>query len=342
MDSIEPGDVTFVVCVESGAYESMAVTMVASLRAFGGRLASAPVLAITPRLGPGLARSTRRSFAELGVSHVRTWHLRRAWFNFYPKVWVLADAERLATTKSVVYVDSDILFLGEPTELMLPAGAVVAGCPRDSGIVGSPGPDGPYESAWRRAGDAVGLVVDDLPWIEPHDGSARIRFYLNAGVVVVRRGADVTRLWLGCTEEIFRHRVDFGVWREQFHEQVALGLAIVRFRLPYRPLPWSHNYGIDSSFPDALESDELARVSVLHYHDQLRPEHWEHTVDRLREVHPNVGEWLARQGPIVDPSSRLARLLRRWLAFVRHWLRRLYRLPDWLVRRRLGRRSVTD
>ena len=337
-----PEDVTFVVCVESGAYESMAVLMVESLRRFGGRLASAPVLAITPRLGPGLARSTRRRLTELDVTYVRTWHLRRAWFSFYPKVWALEDAERLATTELIVYVDSDVLFLAEPTEFMLPAGVAVAACARDDGIVGLSGPGVRYEHAWRRACAAVGLAVDELPWVEPQDGTPRIRFYLNAGVVVVRRGADFTRGWLSCTEAIFRHRVDFGVWREQFHEQVALGLTIVRFGLSYRLLSWSHNYGIDSSFPDALESDELARVAVLHYHDQLRPEHWSRTVERLREVHPEVAAWLATRGAVVDPASSLGRGIRRWLASVRHWRRRLYRFPDWLVRRRLGRVPIGD
>jgi hypothetical protein len=329
--------VTFVVCVESGLYESMAILMVESLRRFGGRFAAAPVLAITPRLGPGLARSTRRRLGELDVTCVRTWHVRRAWFSFYPKVWALEDAERLATTELVVYVDSDILFLAEPTACLLPSGAVVAACARDDGIVGVSGPGDRYEPAWQRACAAVGLAVDELPWVDPEDGSPRIRFYLNAGIVVVRRGADVTRRWLACTEALFRRRVDFGTWREQFHEQVALGLTVVRFGLPYRLLPWSHNYGIDSSFPDALESDELARVVVLHYHDQLRPEHWSQTVERLREVHPEAGAWLATRGPVVDPASSVSKALRRWLAFVRHWRRRLYRLPDWLVRRRLGR-----
>ena len=342
-DAITRGDeVTFVVCVESGAYESMAVLMVESLRRFGGRLAAAPVLAITPRLGPGLARSTRRRLAELDVTCVRTWHVRRAWFNFYPKVWALEDAERLATTESVVYVDSDILFLAEPTEFLLPSGAVVAACARDDGIVGISGPADRYAEPWRRACTAVGLAVEELPWVDPEDGSPRIRYYLNAGIVVVRRGADVTTRWLASTEAMFRYRVDFGPWREQFHEQVALGLTIVRFGLPYRLLSWSHNYGIDSSFPDALESDELSRVVVLHYHDQLRPEHWSHTVERLREVHPRVAAWLETRSPIVDPASSFGRGLRRWFAFVRHWLRRLYRFPDWLVRRRFGSVPIDD
>jgi hypothetical protein len=314
--------------------------MVESLRDFGGRLSSAPVLAITPRLGPGPSRATRRRFAELGVEHVRTWHFRRAWFTYYPKVWVLEDAERLATTSSVAYVDSDVLFLSEPSELLLPAGALVAACPRDNGIVGTTGPESRYEFAWRRACEAVGLSVDDLPWVDPHDGSPRIRFYLNAGVVVVRRRADVTQKWIECTEAIFRHRVDFGVWREQFHEQVALGLAIVRHGLGFHPLPWSHNYGVDSSLPDAYSREELADARVLHYHDQLFDEHWHYTVERLRHAHPHAAEWLAERGPVVDVASGTADLARRFLRFARHWRRRLYRFPDWLVRRRFGRRPV--
>src|SRR5205085_1505515 len=67
----EQPQISFICCVESGPLEDQTVRMVESLRRWGGRLAEAPVVAVTPRFGPPLARTTRRALDRLSARHVR-------------------------------------------------------------------------------------------------------------------------------------------------------------------------------------------------------------------------------------------------------------------------------
>ena len=325
---------TFVFSVESGRFEAMAVLAIESLRRFGGRLADAPVIAVTSRLGPPLARATRSRFEELDVTHVWRPHLRRAWFPWIGKIRTVVDAERMAATETIAYIDCDVLFLGDAPAFCLPPDIDVAAGYPDNGVVGTTGPESRYETAWRRACEAVGMSIDDLPWVELGDGSGRIRFYLNAGIFVFRRGSGLPQEWHACTEQLFERRADFGVWREQFHEQVSLGLAILRSRYAFLPLPYSHNFGIDTSMPGALRSPKLKAAQVLHYHDQLDPGNWNATLARLHDTHPEVAGWLTTRGPIIDPSSHAARRLAGLLGRTRLVGRRGYRFPGWVRRRR--------
>ena len=298
-----PEDVTFVVCVEPGKYEVQAALMVESLRLFGGRFANAPVIAITPRVGPALALKTRKRFEELGVVYLRRRHFHKAWQLFIGKVQALNDAEEIAATKALVLVDCDILFLGEPSGILLAPGAVVGACPSDQGIVGTTGASSQFDPAWRRACAAVGLTIEDLSWVDPSDGSEPVRFYVNSGVVVMRNGYDVPSRWLGCMDDLLSHHVAFPGWGPYFVDQIALGLAISRFAIPFQRLAYTHNFGVDSSIPQAWQSEELGQVRVLQHHDQLTPEHWRRTVERLRSLHPDLAALLAREGPIVAPRA---------------------------------------
>ena len=130
---------TFVLCVESGIYEVMAVRAIESLRTFGGSFADCDVLVMTSRLGPPLARSTRNEFAKLGVRTCFRPRLRHDWFPWMGKVWAAIDGERLAATETVAFVDCDVLFLREPTHLSLPPEAVIAIGYPDHGLVGTTG-----------------------------------------------------------------------------------------------------------------------------------------------------------------------------------------------------------
>ena len=327
-------DVTLVVCVESGRYESMAVLMVESLRRFGGSFANAAVIAITPRLGPTLSEATLTRFRELDVTYVRRRNLHRSWNRFIGKVWGLAEVEPMAHTSTVVLVDCDLLFLGEPRALALSPGTDVAACHPDNGIVGTSGADA-FEPAWRHACGAVGLDIESLPWIDPHDGSGPIRFYLNSGVVAFRAGCGFPQAWLETVDRLLDAHVMFPGWEDYFLDQVALGLTIIRSGFDWQPLPYSHNYGVASLLPGAWADPALEDAVVLHYHDQLLPPFWPGSLERLAETHHEAAVWLEQRGPIQEAVSPSAALLRLGLRFPRAASRRLHRLRGRIGKRRL-------
>src|SRR4028119_236453 len=90
---------TVVFCIESGYFESQTLLAIESLRRFGGSMANAPVLAITPRFGPSLTRQTLQRLDELEVTYIRR-DLRHSlsWYGFMNKPIAVLLAEEYTST----------------------------------------------------------------------------------------------------------------------------------------------------------------------------------------------------------------------------------------------------
>ena len=89
-------------------------------------------------------------------------------------------------------------------------------------------------------------------------------------------------------------------------DQVMLGLTVLRLGLRWRALSDTNNFPVISFLPQNFDAEKLAPVDVLHYHDSMSPELLPRLLDAIRPAHPEVAEWLAPQGPVNDPASRIA------------------------------------
>ena len=126
----------------------MVARMVESLRRHGGRWAQTPVWAITPRFGPSLSRATLRKFAELNVEYrvIRERHPYQ-WFGMWNKMAALTHVEANTESEYVAFIDSDVLFVGEPDRLV---SADFSACVHPTKHLGTSGPDDPNEALWAR------------------------------------------------------------------------------------------------------------------------------------------------------------------------------------------------
>ena len=137
-DMAEKSSICFVACVESGPLEVQTVRLAEGIRRFGGALADSEILTITPRFGPPLSGEVRRRFRELDVRHERLpSHPRYAWYHYLNTPIALAAAEELTTADILCWTDSDLLFLGEPTELLLDHELDFIAGSTDNGVVGT-------------------------------------------------------------------------------------------------------------------------------------------------------------------------------------------------------------
>ena len=315
---------TVVSCVEAGELEPKTMRMVDSLRRFGGRFADIDVIAVTPRMGPPLARATRRSFDELGVRHVRVRpQTGYVWHHYMNKAQAVRAAEELTDADSILWIDSDIMFLREPNELELPADVDFVASAPDTGLIGSHGADDPNDAFWARCAQQIGRDVDDLPWLETGDGH-RIRFYWNAGLFVYRRSAQFGKEFVAD----FERAMEAGVARNhaQVHgmDQVILGLTVLRLGLAWHAIPDTANFPVLSFLPENFDPIKVAPVNVLHYHDSMSPELWPRLLSTLQPSHPAVRDWLATLGPIADPLPTGWQVLREALRVKRGIDRRRY------------------
>jgi hypothetical protein len=313
--------------VESGFLEAQTMRLVESVRRHAGAWARSKMYAVTPRPGPPLARATRRHFERHDVRYIDA-RLPGAldWFRFRNKPKALARAEEDADTEVMCWLDSDLLFLGEPEGLEMDGVDFVA-CASDKEM-GTSGPSDPYEPFWAAMCEALGFALDELPWITTEMERTRIRLYWNSGFFAYRRGTGFAEEYLRQTDALLASRVvtDAPHFALGIDEMAALGFAMVKLGLAYRSLPYTHNYPWGSRTPREWYADEtLRKVRILHYHDAMWPPMWPDFIARVRAAHPDVAEWLAPLGPMKNEAPLLHRGLARGLRALRdtqerrHW-----------------------
>ena len=319
--------ISFVCCVESGPLEVGTLRLVESLRRWGGSFARAPVYAVTPRSGPGLARATLKDFERLDVRYLRRApESNYSWFNFYNKPMAVALAEEAADTETVGWLDSDILVVGDPEELRLRDGEDFVACASDKEM-GSSGPDDPYDPLWKAACRVLGIDLESLPWVVTEQEKMRIRLYWNGGIFVYRRATRFGARYLKTCTQLMdaRNRTSAPGFSIGFNEMCAIGLSMHLMGLKWRALPYTHNQSIGSkSHATWYREDQLRAARIVHYHDSMWPWFWDTFVQCLRATHPQVAEWVAPLGPMRNEAFILNRIWGRALRSSREKKNRAY------------------
>jgi hypothetical protein len=324
---------TGVVCIESGILEPLTLRMVDSLRRFGGRFADVEIVAVTPRASPPLARETLQRMSELGIRRIRI-HPRNpySWHHYMNKAEAIACVEEQVSTEAIAWIDSDIIFMGEPNGLSLPAGIDFLASAPDAGVIGSRGVTDPNDPFWQRAAALIGKKADDLPWLETGDGHL-VRFYWNAGLYVYRRSTRFGHEFLSDFKIFLDRRVAKTHSQVHFMDQVVLGLTVIRLGLAWRALPDTSNFPVCSFLPENYDPTKVREVSILHFHDSMSPELWSKLLYTIDPAHPEIYDWLKPQGPVIPPSSMTSRLGREFLRLARGAQRRGYYLQSGFTKR---------
>ncbi|MBU0936933.1 MAG: DJ-1/PfpI family protein [Spirochaetes bacterium] len=174
--------------------------LVESLRAMGGRLKDAPVYCLVPAGAEpaALPEAAAQSLAKAGCSLYQfVTDPETATLPFAAKARAAAEAEILAAADGadlLVWLDSDTVFLREPTEFFLPPNALLAARPVHHTLIAS---------AWQDAPNAYWQTVLGLCAVPPSavfpvqtvmDRNV-IRPYFNVGQLVVRPEARILRVW---------------------------------------------------------------------------------------------------------------------------------------------------
>ncbi len=302
----ENSPITFVCCVESGSLEVQTVRMIESLRRWGGKFADAPIFAVNPRFGPPLAKKTSQLFERFGVEYIRYQPKRRySWYPLINKPLALVAAEEHSTSEFISWLDSDILIVGEPEKLIPYETEDFLCCATDKNI-GITGVNDPQYPFWREICQIVGVDIESIPWIKTEYEGENIRLYWNSGVFVYRRSLNFAKNYLQVCLDILDTYVTNHSSGIFFHEQMSLGLAMVKMGLSWRSLPCSHNYGMGNNIPkDAYNEEQRRAAKIIHYHDAMWPSYWATFVECLSESHPPVADWLTSLGPLKKNETPL-------------------------------------
>lgn len=289
---------TFLFCVESGYFEAQTLLAVECLRKFGGRFADAEVLIVTPRFGPSLEPATLRKFRALDARHVaNSTRTSCSWYVYMNKGLAAALGEELARTDQIIWLDSDVLVVDEPEQLLLDPSEDFACCSIDKNV-GTSGPDDPYNGYWQALSEHYQIPLQALPWVVTDHDRQRVRFRLHSGVYAFRVGSGLGRAFVSDMESMLSSRICFSRKLPYPGDDVALAYSVVRLNLRWRQLPMACN--LEMTPKSQSYSRAAARTaSILHYHKSLAtPGGSDWLLAELETFRPDVAEWLRGRVPL--------------------------------------------
>lgn len=313
--TFDPTSHVVVTVIEAGPLEKQVCLLVESLRRWGGRLATVPVVAVKPRRGPRLSSSTLRKLDRLNVKYTQ---IDRddgyAWFPYLNKT---AAVKHVAAYHrgTIIWIDADVLILGEPSELILdardPKGLKFAACASDRNI-GTSQDDDRFAPYFKVACATLGVDFASLPYLLTEEERIPIRAYWNSGIYAFASDSGLAELHHSFTLSLVQNGVASHESKLYFSDQISLGLAAHRLGLNYRNLSWSHNYPLQPYTINPRLTVPETEIRILHYHGCMWQPAFEELCAALELHFPDVAHWLRSQGPVAN-TTYLPRLYRKLL-----------------------------
>ena len=214
-DPLRESEVAFVMCVEANRLEPQARLLCESIRTFGGRYRQAPILAVSPRPELALGPEARAHLDELGVTYaVEPLNETGSPYGAINRIVAGAWAESVSSHPYLVLLDTDTVFVGEPSFVRADAGVR----PVDVKGVASTGVDDPMDAYWARLCAFGGIDPAQLPRLSTTIDKVQIRASYNGGFTVIRRDLGI----LQKTREIF-----FASFAEDLRPLSGTGLNVL-------------------------------------------------------------------------------------------------------------------
>jgi hypothetical protein len=315
---LEPNkpNVGFVACIEGGVLEAQALLLFQSIRLHTGRFKDCSLYALSPRVGHEISTAARKSLDDLGVRYIdKVINTEVLEYGSANRVAAAAHIEDTHPHDILVILDSDTLFLGEPSEFMLPPEIDVAVRPVDVKGISTAGPKDPFDTYWINLCRCCGVDYDEIPWSESFVDRQRIKANYNGGLTVVRGGLGILRrcadFFFGSIRQGLRPQPEYlsfrsgAGWVEPAEgklwgsSQAVLSLAIWSTSRRVRELPPTFNYPLHQHklIDPVLAQAVFPHLVHVHYH-------WLFADDALAA------------NPIFLPSGPLSVGQRKWLRSV--------------------------
>ena len=186
-----------------GGDEGEVVLLAQSIRKFGGRFARQPIWVIEPQQAP-LTVAARLALAACGVE-IRPFILPEASldFPFAPKVYAAAEAETLAGSSLLVWLDPDTLVLDEPLDFQLAPPYGFGACPVHLKNISSLS-DQPVDGFWQIIYSGCGVQAERIFSINTVMDGSSVRAHFNAGLLVTHPGLKILNTWKDHFDRLYR------------------------------------------------------------------------------------------------------------------------------------------
>jgi hypothetical protein len=300
-------ELAFVLVVEAGDLERRAALLIESIRSFAGPHANAPIWVVQPRAGRMVSAAVMECFLRHDATFVCA-DLNRTWkkYGYGNKAYATAFVESLVEGKveTLAFLDSDLVFMHPPDDLVLRNGEVMAARPADTRGVGLPC-DEEANEYWAPVYKVCGVDPARLWDVTTTVDECRIRAYFNAGLLCAKPSLGLFRRWRDNLElmakEEWPRRFPLGT-REALHLDQAVFAATVMAHVresQVRLLDWRYNYPFrkHGGLPPAKRAAFLDDVVALHYHKAFNDMEWTTKI----EVREPMKAWLLERLPVNRP-----------------------------------------
>ncbi len=308
--------IAFVMCTEGGGQlELESPLMVESFRKFTGSFKDAPIYSFQVRDKWDVSPETVTKLEALGVKHQKI--VLNTKYPDYPlanKPLLCAYAEQTIDADILVFLDSDLVFFSEPTELRLPPGYDVGIRPEHHKMIGSEGPSDPNEPYWIHLLKIAGAKNSDR-FVTTTVDQRKVRAFWNSGLVAVRRKAGIFTVWKQTIEQLLEEGVS--ITKENwYYEQSALSATICAVTDKVFNFSPGYNYPIHShnSMPDTERLSSFEKMVCIHDHlfrprkEQYRERTWVKTLKQMQgfDFSTPKYKWLYQYLQTYNPKPNLS------------------------------------
>ncbi len=267
-------DYSIICAIEAGRLETQTILMLNTLKRFGGALSSARVIAFQGRQGPRISAATEQVLKDLGVEYVVSTQDNRApWFNYTNKIAAVEYAQKTFTTPWRMWLDSDIVFLSEPSFVKMLK-------PYDCDFLARFEYTAPAEHAgetvhaeyWRQIARICSVDLAATPYEQLDLPATSMKPYFNSGFMVWNANTDFAETYAKNFYRILAARVTPKTTGPWFADQVALTPTIAALRLRHRMMTSEDHLMLFAyHLADRAFLDRLPSASAVHYSKSRDP-----------------------------------------------------------------------
>ena len=297
--------ITFGTLALPSFWKNETTLLVESLRAFGGELADAQVLAFTLKDHPLLPEDEEK-LRSAGIEIIQFDVSEGA--REFPLAVVphgAAAAERTVNTDLLVWALPDTLILNSPLEFTLPAGKHLAYRPVHHRNIGA-AYDHALDAFWQLIYTHCSVPAERVFKMKTCYRES-IRPYFNAGLLVCRPAEGLMRNWLDVFERTYKHPDFTPFYTDRkyaiFMHQAVLSGVILNQYTPDQmaALPESYNYPLHmhQDYPAAGRVQQIGDLTTARFEDIKTLAE----VLALFETNDNQKEWLTHMTAQIEGSQ---------------------------------------
>nr|NQU92416.1 hypothetical protein [Bacteroidota bacterium] len=266
--SDDPDNIELIICTERGSLESMSKLLVYSLREFGGRFRNTPIYSYQPRKRFKISRKTLKFFEKYQVEYIDL-DLNKA-FDYYPlanKPLVCRHREENTNSEILVFLDSDVFFLNEPSEFIDFQNADVVLRPVDRKGIGTLGKDDANSDYWDQMYKLLNVKVQRKV-TSTIDNNSILEYY-NTGHIITKTANGLFNAWLSNFIVLMKNGLRPLKEGNYFVEQSTFSATVSQLELKVKLLGKYYNSPIHRQINTTnidYHIDNFDKLVTVHYH----------------------------------------------------------------------------